>query len=97
VGLVCRVVEASGIATVCLSTGRDLTELVRPPRSMFVNFPMGNAFGKPFDQAMQRSILDACLSMATSCEVPGELIDLPHVWPESFEFAAASSNMRADG
>ena len=33
--------EAAGIPTVLVSTGRDLTELVCPPRSMFVNFPMG--------------------------------------------------------
>ena len=92
-GLVCRVVEESGIATVCLSTGRDLTWQVRPPRSLFVNFPMGNAFGRPFDVEMQRAILRACLEMAESCRTPGELIDLPYVWPEPFEFAPGRSNM----
>lgn len=91
-GLVCRVAEASGISTVCISTGRDLTEQVRPPRSLFVNFPMGNAFGKPFDREMQLSILRAALSLAESATGPGVLVDLPYVWPEPFEFRPGGEN-----
>ena len=53
-GLVARVIEARGIPTVLVSTGRDLTQQVLPPRSVFVNFPMGNPFGKPGDVAMGR-------------------------------------------
>ena len=33
----------------CVSTGRDLTAQVKPPRGVFVNHPMGNAFGAPGD------------------------------------------------
>lgn len=92
-GLVCRVVEESGIATVCLSTAQDLTQQVRPPRSLFINFPMGNAFGKPFDVEMQTAILRHCLEMAGNCETPGELVNLPYVWPKPFEFNPNASNM----
>jgi len=93
VGLVCRVVEESGIATVCLSTGRDLTVQVRPPRALFVNFPMGNAFGRPFDVAMQTAILRRCLAHAENCEIPGELIDLPYIWHRPFAFNPGNANM----
>ncbi len=92
-GLVCRVVEQAGISTVCLSTGRDLTAQVKPPRSLFVNFPMGNALGAPFDTETQTAILRACLDMAASDCEPGALIDLPYRWPQPFEFAPGSSNM----
>ncbi len=92
-GLVCRVVEAAGISTVCVSTGRDLTEQVRPPRSVFVNFPMGNAFGMPFDRAMQGAVLRAALEVAQTSSEPGVLVDLPYVWPEPFEFSPGGSNM----
>jgi hypothetical protein len=78
---------------VCISTGRDLTEQVRPPRSLFVNFPMGNAFGKPFDRDMQMSILRASLDLAESATEPGVLVDLDYLWPEPFEFRPGSSNM----
>ena len=58
-GLVCRVVEEAGIATVCFSTGRDLTAQVRPPRSLFVNFPMGNHFGAAGNADQQRALRSA--------------------------------------
>lgn len=92
-GLVCRVVEEAGITTVCISTGRDLTALVKPPRSLFVNFPMGNAFGAPFDQQMQTSILRASLNLAVTATEPGVLIDLPYVWPRPFSFEPGKSRM----
>ncbi len=92
-GLVCRVAEAAGIVTVCVSTGRDLTEQVKPPRSVFVNFPMGNAFGKPFDTDMQLNILRAALNLAETATQPGVLIDLEYVWPEPFVFNPGAANM----
>ncbi|MEZ5557914.1 MAG: hypothetical protein R3E86_05125 [Pseudomonadales bacterium] len=93
-GLVCRVAEAAGITTVCISTGRDLTKQVKPPRSLFVNFPMGNAFGKPFDRDMQTAILRAALDLAEHASEPGVLVDLPYVWPEPFEFNPGGANMQ---
>ncbi len=92
-GLVCRVVEEQGISTVCVSTGRDLTAQVKPPRSVFVNFPMGNAFGKPFDRDMQLTVLRAALELAETATEPGAIVDLPLVWPEPFEFNPGTSNM----
>lgn len=89
-GLVARVVEESGIPTVLVSTGRDLTAQVRPPRSAFVNFPMGNPFGAANEPEQQRRILVEALELATSTE-PGVLIDLPYEWPVPFEEAVATS------
>lgn len=82
-GLVARVVEETGIATVTVSTGRDITASVRPPRSAFVNFPMGNAFGKPFD-GEQQSILRDALALLERDE-PGVLVDLPYDWGTEFK------------
>ena len=89
-GLVCRVAEESGISTVCISTGRDLTAQVKPPRSLFVNFPMGNAFGRPFDRDMQLAVLRAALALAESATEAGVLVDLPYAWPEPFDFNPGS-------
>jgi D-proline reductase (dithiol) PrdB len=84
VGLVARVVEEAGVATVVVSTGRDLSAQVKAPRTVFVNFPMGNPFGRPFDTARQRMILLDALHALESVEVGGELIDLPYDWGEEF-------------
>jgi hypothetical protein len=87
VGLVCRLLEERGIATVYVATGRDLTDLVKPPRALFVNHPMGNNFGRAGDVATQTNILQAALTMIDSVERGGELIDYPTTWSERFEFA----------
>jgi D-proline reductase (dithiol) PrdB len=84
VGLVARVVEEAGIPTVLVSTGRDLTQQVLPPRSAFVNFPMGNPFGRPFDRATQRRILLDALRLAETAAEGGTLVDLPYEWGEPF-------------
>jgi hypothetical protein len=87
VGLVCRLLEERGIATVYVATGRDLTELVRPPRALFVNHPMGNNFGRPGDVRMQTDILRTALAMIHNVESAGTLVDYPTDWQEPFAFA----------
>ena len=81
-GLVARVVEEFGIATVNVSTGRDLTAQVRPPRALFVNHPMGNPFGRPGQDELQRDILRAALGLLETTEEAGDLVDSPHEWGE---------------
>jgi D-proline reductase (dithiol) PrdB len=84
VGLVARVVEEAGVPTVVVSTGRDLSAQVKAPRTVFVNFPMGNPFGRPFDAVQQRAILLDALQALESVEVGGELLVLPYEWGEEF-------------
>jgi hypothetical protein len=79
------VVEEAGIPTVLVSTGRDLSAQVKAPRTVFVNFPMGNPFGRPFDKSMQRAILLDALRALESVTEGGELIDLPYEWAEDFD------------
>ena len=85
-GLVCRLLEERGIATTYVATGRDLTALVKPPRALFVNHPMGNNFGRPGDVAMQADILRTALGLIYSVEEAGALVDYPSDWGEPFEF-----------
>ena len=84
-----------GIPTVCLSTGRDITELVRPPRAYFVNAPMGNNFGAPFDAATQLRILQAALQLAAQAREAGHIVDDPLVWPKPFYYDPAPPTAEA--
>ena len=77
-------VKEAGIPTVVVSTGRDLSAQVRPPRTVFVNFPMGNPFGKPFDKVRQRTILLDALRALENVKRAGEMIDLPYQWEVPF-------------
>lgn len=79
-----RVVEEAGIPTVVVSTARDLSAQVKPPRTVFVNFPMGNPFGRPFDARQQRTILLDALHALESVKAGGELIELGYEWGGEF-------------
>jgi D-proline reductase (dithiol) PrdB len=57
---------------------------VKAPRTVFVNFPMGNPFGRPFDRAQQRAILLDALRALETVREGGALIDLPYTWGEDF-------------
>jgi hypothetical protein len=80
VGLVARHLEAHGIPTVTFSCARDITEAVRPPRSVFLDYPLGSTCGRPNDSANQRAVLLAGLRLLETGRTPGEIVDLPFVW-----------------
>ena len=79
-GLVARHLEANGIPTVTFSCARDITEAVRPPRSVFVDYPLGSTCGRPHDRANQRAVILAALALLEGGRTPGEIVDLPDVW-----------------
>ena len=85
-GLVCRLVEELGIATVYVATGRDLAALVKPPRCLFVNHPMGNNFGAAGDEATQSDILRTALAMIHTTTEGGLMVDYPATWASKFNF-----------
>lgn len=59
---------------------------VKPPRPVFVNFPLGRPCGKPHDIELQRSILRDALQYFVSAREPGKVLDLNYEWGEPFSF-----------
>jgi hypothetical protein len=80
-----------------VATGRDLTALVRPPRALFVNHPMGNNFGAPGDEEMQADILRTALGLIHGASEGGVLVDYQSTWGVPFEFAPGGSMRAAAG
>jgi len=76
VGLVARAVEEAGIPTLTMSVGRDITETVRPPRAVFVDYPMGNETGRPGNVDEQRSIVRGAFAALAQMTEPGSIVDL---------------------
>ncbi len=70
VSLVARHVEANGIPTVIIGSAKDIVEHCGVPRFLFVDFPLGNPCGKPWDLNMQRRILLQGLSLFESATAP---------------------------
>lgn len=82
-GLVQRVLEASGFPTVALSMIPDLTRAVGVSRLAGISYPMGRPVGRPHDANGQRAVLRAMLELLTSASGPDAYVELPFVWPES--------------
>ena len=96
--MIARTVESHGIATVCLSINRSVSERVVAPRTAFVRFPHGASFGEPGQVAQQMTILRDLLLLLVTAQKPGTIVDLPYRWkrwqygpvtPESFVTEAA--------
>ena len=65
-----------------------MMKLVKPPRAVFVDFPLGRQCGKPNDVPLQMNILKDALQTLTTLQTPGQLLDLPYEWGEPFSWAS---------
>ncbi len=70
VGLIQRAIEYAGIATVSISLLREITEKIRPPRALFVPFPLGYPLGEANNPALQRRIIHAALTLLPRTDTP---------------------------
>jgi hypothetical protein len=59
-----------------MSVGRDITEHVRPPRAVFLDYPMGNEIGRPHDVDEQRRIVREAFAALPRMVEPGTIVDL---------------------
>jgi D-proline reductase (dithiol) PrdB len=80
VGLIQRAIESAGIPTVGISIVRSFSEKIKPSRTVFLDWPFGHPFGKPFNVAQQRSVLMAAFRALYSIRTPGEIVDLRYSW-----------------
>lgn len=63
-----------------MSSALDITTLVKPPRTFFVNYPLGHTTGKPFDRENQLNIIKDALGKAKEIQEAGTIIHLPYQW-----------------
>ena len=82
-GLVQRVLEAAGIATVSLSWIPELTRAVGVPRLAGIGYPPGRPLGNPHDANGQRAVLRATLELLERASGPDTYVELPFEWPET--------------
>ncbi len=78
--LVARHLEANGISTVTFSNARDITASACNPRTVFTNYPLGNACGRPHDRENQREILRTGFRLLETATEPGTIVDTPFDW-----------------
>jgi hypothetical protein len=70
VGLIQRAIEYAGITTVSISLLREITEQIRPPRALFVPFPLGHPLGEPNNPELQTRIMRAAFALLPRTDIP---------------------------
>jgi hypothetical protein len=70
VGLLSGVIERENITTISISLLREITSVIRPPRALFVPYPMGFPLGAPNDPALQHRVIAASLALLERTDVP---------------------------
>ena len=59
---------------------------VKPPRSAFINFPLGRPCGKPGDAVQQKAIITDVLNLFLELSNPSQIVDLPFEWDQPFDW-----------
>ena len=81
-GLVQRVLDIFGIPTVSLSLVKEMTELVKPSKALYIQHPFGLTLGDVDDVATHEAVLRDCLHFATEPLPAGSIVDLPYQWKD---------------
>ena len=55
--------ESEGLSTVLVGFVREHMEALRPPRSLFLDFPMGRGMGKPNNPGFQKKVIRAAFAL----------------------------------
>ncbi len=63
VGLIQGCIETAGIASVSIALLREMAISVRPPRALWVPFPMGFPLGEPRRPDIQQRVILAALDL----------------------------------
>ncbi len=74
--------QRNGIPTTTISLIREHTEVARPPRALWVPFPLGRPLGAADDPEFQRDVLRSALSLLETATEP-TIEDYPHDAPDS--------------
>ncbi|MFC7693094.1 hypothetical protein ACFQY5_29555 [Paeniroseomonas aquatica] len=80
VSLTARYLEQHGIPTVVLGCAKDIVEHCGVPRFVFSDFPLGNAAGKPHDEASQAATLELGFRLLESAVGPRTTLQSPQRW-----------------
>jgi hypothetical protein len=65
-----------------MSSAYSITRAVRPPRAVFLDFPLGHTAGKAGDAKLNRRILEDTLRAFETIVTPGSMIALPYKWAD---------------
>lgn len=81
-GLIQRVLDIMGVATISLTLVKEMTALVKPSRALFIQHPFGLTLGDVGDATTHEAVLKDCLRYAAQGLPAGTIVDLPYAWKD---------------
>jgi D-proline reductase (dithiol) PrdB len=79
--VIARALEARGLPTLSMSVLLEAAEEAKPPRTCFLDFPLGCPAGKPHEAEQQREILRSALNLTPNFDgQPWHIKSLPFQW-----------------
>ncbi len=63
-----------------MSSARDVTAAVNPPRATFLDWPLGHTSGRPGQSSLNLDVMRATLAAFETIHSPGTIVDLPFPW-----------------
>lgn len=96
--------ESEGIQTAGIALFREIAESMKPPRILWVSFPLGRPLGRPGDSAFQTDVIKQTLALLESpqgpvlADYPTDLPDIdvqPPACPVSFQRRQNDQSWRA--
>ena len=90
--LIARHLESTGLPTVCLGSARDIFTAAKPPRAVFVDYPLGHSAGKPFSPEDQYSVVKSALHAFESIGGSGPIETLERAWDRDGSWKSAAMN-----
>ncbi len=73
--------ESNGIPTVVVGSAKDIVEHCGVPRFLFVDFPLGNPMGAPYNRKMQLEISRLAVQLLEQATEHGTIKRAPFEWP----------------
>jgi hypothetical protein len=74
VGLIQRIIEEQGIATVSISLNLAITRKVKPPRALYPGFGLGHPMGEAHNPGLQLQVLRDALGLLEMDLEPGSVV-----------------------
>lgn len=79
-GLIARALEEAGISTLSMSSARDITRAAWPPRSAYLDFPLGHTAGCADAPELNLAIMRDALAAFEALSEPGAMAHLHYQW-----------------
>ena len=79
-----------------IGSARDIVEECGVPRFLFVDFPLGNPCGKPWDVPMQQALIGEAFELLVKSWQPRTTLQAPFAWTANENDLWRNRYMRVD-